>query len=200
MDVGKGSPSQNMQSMQEKGTYGSCMYDAKGQALLQALQHEELPQYLSLLQKAKEDKQKGGTKEDKSENKDKPPQQSPKRTSETSQERQQRYLSKSIRTGHNPPPISQHNSCVQLQMKEDNGNYLSLNNDDSDNDSYKTESEDDDNPNAPENSNDEFENDSIFNNDSELEELMNNLANGSAMELHKMVNFPHLLNLTKISL
>ena len=71
-------------------------------------------------------------------------------------------------------------------MKEDNGNYLSLNNDDSDDDSYKTppetintdtESEDDDNPNAPENSNDEFEKDSTFNNNSELEELMNNPAN-----------------------
>ena len=40
-------------------------------------------------------------------------------------------------------------------MKEDNGNYLSLNNDDSDDDSYKTppetiKTESEDNPNAPE--------------------------------------------------
>ena len=61
-------------------------------------------------------------------------------------------------------------------MKGDNGNYLSWNNDDSDDDSYETintdsELEYDDNPNAPENSDDEFEN------DSELEEFMNNPGN-----------------------
>ena len=63
-------------------------------------------------------------------------------------------------------------------MKEDNGNYLSWSNDDSGNVSYKkhsesintiTESEGDDNPNPPKNYNDKFENDSLFNNDSELE-------------------------------
>ena len=90
-----------------------------------------------------------------------------------SQERQQRGLSKSFRTGCNPSPISQHNSCVQLRMKENNGNYLSLKNYDSEEDSYvtppetintETESEDYDNPNTPENSNDKFKNDSIFNN------------------------------------
>ena len=87
-------------------------------------------------------------------------------------------------------------------MKEDNDNYRSWNKDDLDNYSYKTppetintdsESEDDDNPNAPENSNDEFEN------DSELEEFMNNPANDTAMELNKLLNFPDLLDITKIS-
>ena len=85
-------------------------------------------------------------------------------------------------------------------MKEDNGNYLSWNNDNWDDDSYETppetinsesESEDDDNPNAPENSNNEFEN------DSEHEEMLNNPANDTAMELCKMLNFPDLLDVTK---
>ena len=85
--------------------------------------------------KQKEDKEKKkGTKEDKS-GKEKPPT-SPKRM-EMSEERQQRDLSKSFRAGHSSP-IVQHNSCVQLQLKEDNGNYLSWNNDDSGDDSYET--------------------------------------------------------------
>ena len=53
--------------------------------------------------------------------------------------------------------------------------------------------EDDDKPNAPENSNNEFEN------DSELEDFMNNQANDTAMELNKLLNFPNLLDFTKIS-
>ena len=83
-------------------------------------------------------------------------------------------------------------------MKEDNGNYLSLNNDNlethAETFNLKTESEDEDNPNTPENYNHEFVNDSIFNNDSELEELMNNLANDTAMELSKILNIPDLLD------
>ena len=82
-------------------------------------------------------------------------------------------------------------------MKGDNGNYLSWNNDDSDDDSYKTppetvntdsETDYDDNPNAQEISEDKIEN------DAELEEFMNNPANDTAMELSKMLNFPDLLD------
>ena len=74
-------------------------------------------------------------------------------------------------------------------MKEDNGNYLLWNNDDSDDDSYETppetistdsESEDDDNPSTPENSNDEFEN------DSKLEEFMNSPEIDTSKELNKL--------------
>ena len=53
-----------------------------------------------------------------------------------SPERRQRDLSKSFKTGHGQSPINHHNSCVQLQLKEDNGNYLSWNNDNSDDNSY----------------------------------------------------------------
>ena len=106
---------------------------------------------------------------------------------ETSEERRKNDLSK-YRAG-NSSLIMQHNSCIQLQFMGDNGNYLSWNNDDSDDDLYDTlpetintdsEPEYDDNPNAPENSGDEFEN------DSELEELMNNPSNETAMELKKI--------------
>ena len=37
----------------------------------------------------------------------------------------------------------------------------------------------------------------MFNNDSELNELMNNPANDPAMELNIMLNFPELLDVTK---
>lgn len=60
-----------------------------------------------------------------------------------------------------------------------------------------TESEDKDNPNAAQNSNDKFDKDSLFNNDSDIEEMMNNPSNDSAMELHSMLNFPDLLDVTK---
>ena len=83
-------------------------------------------------------------------------------------------------------------------MKGDNGNCLSWNNNDSDDDSYETpletvntdsETEYDDNPNAQEISEDKIEN------DAELEEFMNNPANDTAMELSKMLNFPDLLDI-----
>ena len=91
--------------------------------------------------------------------KEKPPS-SPK-IKETSEERRKRDLSK-YRAG-NSSPIMQHNSCIQLQLMGDNGNYLSWNNNDSDNDSYETlpetintdsEPEYDDDPNPQENSDD----------------------------------------------
>ena len=85
-------------------------------------------------------------------------------------------------------------------MKGDNGNYLLWNNNDLDDDSYETppetintdsEPEHDDKTNAPENSDDEFEN------DSKLEELMNSPENDTAMELNKLLNFPDLLHIKK---
>ena len=83
-------------------------------------------------------------------------------------------------------------------MMGDNGNFLSGNNDDSDNYLYEIPSETintdsepdyDNDPNAPENFEDNFEN------DSEVEELLNNPENDTAMEINKLLNFPDLLDL-----
>ena len=63
---------------------------------------------------------------------------------------------------NNGSPVTQHNSCVQVQTM---GNFLSGTHSDSDEDSYKTppetesEPEYDEDPNAPELSDDDLEND-----------------------------------------
>ena len=83
-------------------------------------------------------------------------------------------------------------------MMGDNGNFLSGTHDDLDEDSYKnpletldTESEPeyDGNPNTPEISEADLEN------DSEVEELLNNPENDTASDLHRLQNFPDILDL-----
>ena len=78
------------------------------------------------------------------------------------------------------------------------GNFLSGTQKDLDKDSYKTppetldtesEPEYDDNPNAPEISEDNLEN------DSEVEELLNNPENDTALDLHSLLNLPDILNI-----
>ena len=54
-----------------------------------------------------------------------------------------------------------------------------------------SEPEYDDNPNPPENTDDEFEN------DTELKDFMNNPEKNTAMELNKLLNFPDLLDVKK---
>ena len=84
-------------------------------------------------------------------------------------------------------------------MIGDSGNFLSWKYNDSDKDLYETppetldtesEPEYDDNPNAPEISEDDLEN------DSEVEELLNKPENDTALDLHRLLNFPDILNLT----
>ena len=85
-------------------------------------------------------------------------------------------------------------------MMGDNCNFLSGNKDDLDDDSHNTppetintDSEPDyeDDPNPRENSEDDFEN------DSEVEELHNNPENDTAMDLHKLLNFPDIIDIKK---
>ena len=81
----------------------------------------------------------------------------------------------------------------------DNGNFISGTNDDSEDDSYNTppkivkdsDPEYDDNPNAPENSEDDFKN------NSEVEELLDNPENDTAIDLHKLLNFPDILDIKR---
>ena len=78
------------------------------------------------------------------------------------------------------------------------GNFLSSTHSHLDEDLYKTppetldtesETEYDDNPNAPEISEDDLEN------ESEVEELLNNPENDTARDLHKFLNFLDILDL-----
>ena len=78
------------------------------------------------------------------------------------------------------------------------GSILLGGNDDSDDESCKTppetvdtesKTEHNDNPNTPEISEDELEN------DLEVEELLNNPENDTAMDLHKFCNYPDILDL-----
>ena len=81
----------------------------------------------------------------------------------------------------------------------DNSNFISGTNDNLDDDSYNTppkiikysEPEYDDNPNVPENPDNNLEN------DSEVEELLNNPENDTTIDLHKLLNFPDILDLKK---
>ena len=50
-------------------------------------------------------------------------------------------------------------------------------------------------PNAAKNTDDEFKNDSIFDNISEIKEILNNPSNDISMDLANFLNFPDLLDI-----
>ena len=53
------------------------------------------------------------------------------------------------------------------------------------------------NPNTAEVTDNEFENYSIFDNNSEIEEMLNNPSNGTTIDLANFLNFPDLLDINK---
>ena len=165
------------------------MHGTERKTILQILWHKEFAQYLPLHKKQNKEKdKKKGLNTGKTDKVDKPTTSRERR--EASEEKRKQDLSNYRK--NNSSPITQHNSCVQVQMME---NFLSGTHSDSDKDSYKTppetldtesEPEYDNDPNAPELSEDNLEN------DSEVEELLNKPENDTELDLHRLLSFPDI--------
>ena len=92
-------------------------------------------------------------------------------------------------------------ACVQIRLKEENDSEEN----DSEEESYNTppesnqEEEDVDpiNANTAEITDDKFKKDSIFDNESEIKELINKPSNDTFVELGKFHNFPDILDVAE---